>query len=177
MGKHGIEEQPIILVGFMGVGKTTIGKMLAAELHWNFVDSDQLIEDETGMSIPDLFSQYGEAHFRELERTLIAKQCEENDKVVLSLGGGAFAQPSVREVCSQYGTSVYLELSWEAWLDRMQELIEGRPLLQTRSLEEIQELFQLRHSYYTQAKLAVLTDGLNQQQVTDAIIQQLSERV
>lgn len=86
----------IILTGFMGAGKTTVGALLASRLGWRFVDSDRVVEDRTGMSVAALFERRGESEFRQLEAEVI-RETTEGGRIVLALGGGALESAATRD--------------------------------------------------------------------------------
>ena len=101
----------IYLVGFMGCGKTTVGRLLAQELGWTFVDIDDVIEETAGTTINEIFDRQGEVEFRRLEREAIVNRIrliEGGRPAVVALGGGAFAQPAVRELTAVNGVSIWL---------------------------------------------------------------------
>ncbi|WP_240376880.1 shikimate kinase [Bacillus piscicola] len=163
-------EKNIVLIGFMGTGKTTVGRMLAARLGRDFLDMDDVIERESGKTIPEIFAEEGEQAFRQLERDITIDYCRNTTGKVISLGGGAYMQPAIRDACLADCSVVALELSWPAWLARSEELKEGRPLLQNKSTEAVRELFEKRSRVYADCTYQLLTDGLSPQDVTDAII-------
>lgn len=100
---HPLRERNIILIGFMGAGKTTIGQLVAKKLYRDFIDVDAEIERRHGMSIPEMFAQKGEAYFRQVERELIVDLCTNTRLKILSLGGGAYLQEDVRRACLAHG--------------------------------------------------------------------------
>src|ERR1700758_5526321 len=102
----------IVLTGFMGSGKTTVGPLVAARLGWRFVDADDVIVVETGMAIAEFFARHGEAAFRELERATIARLTGE-DRLVLALGGGAIEDPATREALLASAGLVLIHLEVE----------------------------------------------------------------
>lgn len=176
MDNQTCQHQNIVLIGFMGSGKTTVGQRLASQLSWEFLDSDHEIEKNTGTTIKEIFRSQGEAAFREIERQTIEKLCTNQSRKVISLGGGAFTQKAVREVCLRTSTVVYLALSWETWKKRRDELIEDRPLLQTNTLEEVQKLYQTRIPVYSQCHIKIDTDTLTPEQVAKAIMDQITTK-
>ncbi|RUS45710.1 shikimate kinase [Cohnella sp. AR92] len=159
----------------MGVGKTTVGLELAKKLNRDFVDADQAIEERYRMPVREIFSQFGEAKFREMERDFITGLCVNTSKKIVSLGGGAFMQEEIREACLATSNVFFLDISWELWKNRYHLLMENRPLLQSKSLEEVEELFNLRKSTYSINHAAVLTDELNPEQVADRILETLEQ--
>ncbi|SFE57027.1 shikimate kinase [Alteribacillus iranensis] len=169
-----MDDNNLVLIGFMGVGKTTVGELLADRLQREFLDMDRVIEKETGRTIPDIFAAEGEVAFREIEKRITIDYCRNTKKNILSLGGGAYMQPEIREACLKECTVIFLDISWEQWLERMEELKEGRPLLQEKSLEEIQKLFDSRHDTYRHCTHHVLTDRTTPEEVTEIIMEKMS---
>ena len=100
MNKHemSLKEQNIVFIGFMGVGKTTIGKLVAKKLYRDFVDVDDVIEEEFGMPPTEIFKTYGEKAFRDKEKEIVNNLCQKKLQII-SLGGGAFLQEEIRKVC------------------------------------------------------------------------------
>lgn len=145
----------IYLVGFMGSGKTTIGKALAAELGWPFLDLDDDIEASAGRSIASLFDEDGEDVFRDAEHAALAarvNQAGRGEPFVLALGGGAFTFERNRDLISGHGLSVWLDCSFETALRRVAGF-EHRPL--ARDPEKFRRLFESRRPAYSQATLRV----------------------
>lgn len=143
----------IILTGFMGTGKTAVGEKLAKKLKYNFLDTDLMIEKETGKSIPEIFEKDGEPTFRVYEKNMIKKALEK-DKVVIATGGGAIVDPENLKLMKGRGIVIGLSASPESILQRVSQM-ENRPLLQTKDLKEklkkIQTLLSHRSPYYRKA--------------------------
>jgi shikimate kinase len=145
----------IYLVGFMGSGKTTIGALLADELGWRFDDLDHSIEASAGVTISEVFERAGETEFRRLEHeALVAKvrSIQRGQPTVLSLGGGAFAQPENLSLVQDNGISVWLDCS----LERIRARIAGqehRPL--ARDPQRFEALYHARQPVYAQADYRV----------------------
>ncbi|MEH7113095.1 shikimate kinase [Neobacillus niacini] len=131
----------------MGAGKTTIGKLVAKKLYRDFIDIDEEIEKEYKMSIPEIFAEIGEQAFREKEKEFIQNLCHYKLKII-SVGGGAFLQKEIREVCLSSSIVFYLDITWDAWKKRLGLIIDSRPVLQGKSMEEIEELFYKRKEIY-----------------------------
>lgn len=167
-------EKTIVLIGFMGVGKTTVGELLAQKLNRTFIDVDQEIEKDFGMSIPDIFTKHGEPFFRELEQ---AKTCDlaQEPLRVLSLGGGAFLNESIQKTCLDHGIVIHLDIDWEEWTERMELLIDDRPLLQSKDLSDVQELFYKRQSAYAVNHARLLINKRTPEEVADALIDSLKQ--
>lgn len=142
-----IREKSIVCIGFMGVGKTTVGKLLAQKLYRTFVDIDAEIEKEFSMPIPLIFETYGEKAFREKEKELILHYSQQ-PLYVISVGGGAFLQKEIQNICLKNCTVLFLDITWESWKERIHILSDNRPLLQGRSMEDIEQLFYERQEIY-----------------------------
>lgn len=179
-GRMALEVDPIttaeniVIIGFMGVGKSTLGQMLAEELHWNFIDLDQVIEEEFGCSIPEIFEIWGEQAFRDKERELATQLCSASSRHnVIALGGGAFAQEVIREHCMAQCAVVLLDLSWEEWKSyRLPKVSDTRPLLQHRSIEGIEQLFHRRRQLYSH-HYRFSIDGMSPEEAVQQILADL----
>lgn len=164
--------QPIILNGFMGVGKTTIAKKLARSLNYDFIDIDDEIINAFNLPVTEIFRQYGEAKFREKETELI-KLYSNRQSTVISLGGGAFKNLDNRQACLDNGIVIHLDLSYKEWQKRIPELISTRPILQNKTDQAIKELYEARQSIYHHRDLHIMTDNLSKKEVTEHIINKL----
>ncbi|TBH17428.1 shikimate kinase [Thermus thermamylovorans] len=163
----------VSLTGFMGVGKSRIGRELARALLLHFIDLDRYIERRTGLSIPDVFRHLGEEAFRRMEkeavRELIAK-----DFLVLSLGGGTFVDPENRALLLARGPVVALWASPKTILERATRRPGERPLLQVENpLERIRTLLEAREAIYREAHVHVSTDGRRVEEVVEEILEKL----
>ncbi len=165
--------QNVFLVGLMGAGKTTIGRLLARKLGMRFVDSDHEIEERTGATIPWIFEIEGEASFRRREAEVI-RDLSGQEGIVLATGGGAILDPESRALLQERGTVVYLRAGITSILARTGH-DKNRPLLQTadprRKLEEL--LAQREPLYLEMARLVVDTGRPNVQSMVQIIINQL----
>ncbi|MCL4424118.1 MAG: 3-dehydroquinate synthase [Firmicutes bacterium] len=178
-------QKPLILIGFMGAGKTKVGQFLARRLNLPFFDLDREIERRTGLSIPAFFSQYGEAAFRQVERDILASLFStDNASFVLATGGGAVLEPENRRRLWAGGTVIYLEASPEEIIRRLQDKSD-RPLLvvsgagneavtQALRLTRAKELLARRAPLYEKAHLRVDTTGLTAEEVTEKILMMLN---
>jgi shikimate kinase len=179
---HGIEpedvlqaigERSIVLVGLMGAGKTSIGRRLAERLELPFVDADQEIVAAAGKSIPDIFAEHGEAHFRDGERKVIARILE-NGKQVLATGGGAFMNAETRESIKQHGVSIWLKADVETLLERVAKR-GGRPLLEGDDPEGVlRRLAEMRYPVYELADITVESTNAKHQNTVNDVIRALS---
>lgn len=144
----------LVLVGLMGAGKSTVGRRLAQKLGLPFRDADHEIEAAAGMTIADIFSIHGEAHFRDGERRVIARLLQEGP-MVLATGGGAFMNDETRARIAQHGISVWLRADLEVLMRRVRKRAT-RPLLKTADPEStMRELIAARHPIYATADLTV----------------------
>ena len=127
--------KPIVLIGLMGVGKTTVGRRLATRLRLPFVDADAEIETAAGMSIADIFSRFGEAHFRDGERRVIRRLIDGTPKVIAT-GGGAFIHDDTRALILQQSLAIWLHADPLVLADRVKRR-DTRPLLRGRDPAEV----------------------------------------
>ncbi len=149
-------QNSVILVGLMGAGKTSVGRKLAALLDFPFVDADQEIEMAAGCTIEDFFELHGEAEFRKGEEKVIRRLLESGPQV-LATGGGAYMNPSIREVIAQHGISVWLRADLDILCKRTGRR-GGRPLLKAGNPEDVlQKLMDERYPIYAKADIVVDT--------------------
>jgi shikimate kinase len=152
--EHLTFDRPLILVGLMGAGKTRVGRRLAERLGLPFVDTDHEIENETGKTIAELFTQIGEPAFREGERRLIARLMHRPASIIAT-GGGAFMDPRTRAAMLEQGLVVWLRADLETLVARTARN-NKRPLLQgVDRAEKLSELMTLRYPIYAEAHLTV----------------------
>ncbi len=148
----------ITLIGFMGSGKSSIGRELADILHWNCIDLDYYIEDMERRSITDIFAEGGEAAFRAVETKYLKELIDRHHHLVLPLGGGAACQEQNWELLQQ-STSVYLYRSNEELFQRLNARKEKRPLIASLDDEELRTFItakmEVRHPYYSRAQYRV----------------------
>lgn len=153
----------LFLVGFMASGKSTVGRALADEIGWPFVDLDEEIEREQGQSIAQLFAEKGEKVFRDLETAAIRKhvaQIQSGQPSVIALGGGAFVQPQNWELISENGITLWLDCPFTTVCDRLGS-DTTRPLAADRT--KLEQLFQDRRPIYSRAdyRVEVLSDSVS----------------
>ncbi|HHX51482.1 MAG TPA: shikimate kinase [Clostridia bacterium] len=160
----------IVLIGFMGVGKTSVGRRVAEILNKEFIDTDQEIERITGLPIMEIFNKYGEIRFRSEEKLVIAKLSNKTN-CVISTGGGAILDGGNVEALKRHGVLICLKASPEKIQTRVKKR-GGRPLLQrNKSVEYIQELLDEREQYYaTHADHVMDTTNLNIQETVEEIL-------
>ncbi len=161
----------IALVGFMGAGKTTVGRALAERLGWRFADLDDLIQVREGRSIEQIFREQGEAGFRKLERSMVREvaTAEEPAPMVLALGGGAFPEEVVQEVLREAGIpAVFLDAPVEELFRRSGQPEVVRPMRRDR--EQFSQLYARRRPSYLKAHLRVETGGREIPAIVEEIV-------
>ena len=169
----------IILVGYMGCGKTTVGKQLAEHTKYTFTDTDEMIVAQQGRSISDIFEKDGENAFRAMETALLEKMIADgNDTLVISTGGGMPIREENRRLLSRLGTVIYMRVKPETVYER----IKGdttRPLLQCENpLERIREMIKSRGTAYEAvADFIIDVDNLTQREVAEEIIRKMGDEV
>ena len=158
----------VILVGFMGAGKSVCGRLLARRLGRCFVETDDMIVAREGRSIPEIFREDGEARFRALEaETLRALELKSGE--VIATGGGFPCREGRMEALRELGTVVWLAGGLEVLYERAKRS-GRRPMLDGRPFEEIEALYRDRDPYYRQAHVIVETDGLGPDQVVAKVL-------
>ncbi|MFP3990068.1 shikimate kinase [Streptomyces sp. E11-3] len=161
----------VVLVGPMGVGKSTVGALLAEQLHTSFRDSDADIVAAQGREISDIFVEEGEPYFRELERTAVHTALAEHDGV-LALGGGAILDASTRALLAEHRV-VYLAMGVDEAVKRT-GLNAARPLLAVNPRRQWRELMEARRELYTEvARAVVTTDDRTPEEVAQAVLDAL----
>jgi shikimate kinase len=164
--------RPIVLVGLMGVGKTTVGRRLAQRLHLPFVDADAEIETAAGMRITEIFERFGEAHFRDGERRVIARLIDGSPKVIAT-GGGAFVQGDTRALILDQATAIWLDADPQILAERVAKR-DHRPLLRGKEpLQVLTELAAARNPYYALAPIHVRSRAQPHDATVAAILQAL----
>ncbi|MBU1887784.1 MAG: shikimate kinase [Candidatus Omnitrophica bacterium] len=166
--------QNIVLVGFMGTGKTAVGRILAAKLGREFIEMDEMIEAKEGRSIREIFEK-GEDYFRILEMDTAGKVSQEKG-VIISTGGGAVVNDKNFQNFKKNGLIICLEASPKVILKRTKDLV-SRPLLNVPDPEKkIEELLKKRDPYYKRADFCIDTDTLSAEEVADKIIKWVTKR-
>lgn len=161
----------LALIGFMGTGKSSVGRIVAAALRYELADTDQLIERRAGRSIPEIFAQQGEAVFRDLERQLVAEMTGWR-RTVISTGGGLAADAANLASLKQHALVVCLWASAEGLWQRLRHQ-SHRPLLQGPDpLAKIRALLAQRTPFYKQADVLVNTELRNLREVADHVLHQ-----
>jgi shikimate kinase len=160
----------ILLVGMMGAGKTTTGRLVAHRLGWGYRDSDADVESETGLTVPELFDREGEAAFRAAEADVLAAACAEASPSVVSVAGGAVLSPDNRRLIAASGTVVWLRARPETLAVRVGDGI-GRPLLGDDPAEAMVRLNAVRAPLYAEvADLVIDVDDLPAEEVARRIL-------
>ena len=161
----------IVLTGFMGSGKSTVGPILAKRLGWRFVDVDDVIEAESGIAIAEIFAQYGEGEFRDREHATIARLASENN-LVLALGGGAIERADTRELLLSAAGNfvVHLEVSLQTTLDRCSGTEQVRPVFADQA--NLAARYQRRLPLYRMAHVSIRTDDKTPEEIADAVLDQ-----
>ena len=150
-------DKPIVMVGLMGAGKTSVGKLLAKKLRLPFIDSDVEIENAAGCSISDIFSLYGEAEFRRGEERVMERLLNYTAPVVLSTGEGAFISENTRDHIQKKGVSIWLKANLELLVKRT-SFKDTRPLLlKDEPRKVLENLMEKRYPIYGQANITVET--------------------
>lgn len=166
-------DRPLVLVGLMGVGKSTIGRRLANALDRSFVDADEEIERAADRSVGEIFEAHGEAYFRDGERRVIARLMEEGHGVIAT-GGGAFVDAETRALVLEKGLAIWLDCDLDTLVERTSRK-NTRPLLKTGDPREI--LFNLKEQRgpaYAQAQIHVVTDDGPHEATVERILEELA---
>ena len=165
----------IFLIGFMGAGKSMIARTLQRELGFPLVEMDERIVQEQGMSINDIFAQYGEAHFREIESQLVVDLGKQEPSIV-SCGGGVVVRPENTQNMKKSGRIVLLKASPETIFERVKNSTD-RPILNGHmNVEYIAELMEKRRVLYEEAAdITIQTDGKTREQICEEIIGKLRD--
>lgn len=165
----------VSLIGFMGTGKSIVGKLLAPELGVGYLDTDQLIEEREGRSIPEIFDREGEDYFRELETEVLTEILHNREHFVLSTGGGIVLASKNRRLLKSGTFPVLLEAAPTVIYNRIKG-DQHRPLLNVEDpLQEIRQLLTVRHQYYHEFKYALDTGNRSPEEIVDLIQEKLKE--
>lgn len=162
-------DRPIVLVGLMGTGKSSIGRKLAATLSLPFTDADEAIESAAQMTIPEIFERYGEPAFRDGERRVIGRLMEQ-DHGVIATGGGAFVNPQTRALILEKGIAVWLDCDIDTLVERVGRK-DNRPLLRDGDPREIlARLRDERNPAYREAPIHVMSESGPHQRTLNRIL-------
>jgi shikimate kinase len=167
----------VVLVGMMGAGKSSIGRRLAGRLAIPFADADNEIEiAHQRMSIPDIFTTYGEPYFREGEARVIARLLKSGPQV-LATGGGAYMNADTRQAVSAHGISVWLKAEFDVLMRRIKRR-QDRPMLKTDDPgETLRALMEERYPVYAQADITIQSREVPHEKIVDEIVGALSARL
>lgn len=167
-------DRPIVLVGLMGVGKSTVGRRLARRLGLSFVDSDAAIEDAAGLSPAEVFERYGEHDFRDGERRLVARLVEAEVRVIAT-GGGAYVDPRTRKLLNERAITVWLDAPVDVLAERTARRDTRAQLRNGDPKATLERLANERRPSYEQAHIHVKSGDGAHKDVVDAIISALSD--
>ena len=167
------ESRPLFLVGFMGVGKTTIGRALARLLGWDFLDLDEAIEAAEGRSIARIFAESGEPHFRERERLLLAS-LQGRERLVVACGGGTYAHPSSSLEIDRLGTAVWIEAPLGLCLRRA---AAGAPRPLLKGPRQAESLYRARLPRYRAAPMRLDVERLTPEEAAERIAVLIKDRL
>src|SRR6478672_4430957 len=167
-------DRPIVLVGLMGVGKSTVGRRLAKRLGLSFVDSDAEIEDASGYPPAEMFERYGEREFRDGERRLVARLVE-GDIRVIATGGGAYIDPSTRQLLNDRAITIWLDAPVDILTERTGRRDTRAQLRNGDPRAVLEKLAQERRPSYAQAHIHVRSGDGAHKDVVDAIVAALED--
>jgi shikimate kinase len=166
-------DRPVVLIGLMGVGKTTVGRRLAARLGLSFVDADHEIELAAGLKIAEIFERFGEDHFRDGERRVIARLIDGKPKVVAT-GGGAFMNDATRALILERATAVWLDADIDTLAARVSRR-DDRPLLRGKDARTVlRELAAVRNPVYALAPIHIQSQAHPHEATVEAIVRRLN---
>lgn len=156
---HARLDRPIVLVGMMGVGKSTVGRKLASVLDLGFTDADDEIVEAANMTIAEVFDRFGEEHFRDGERRVIARLLDESTQPsVIATGGGAFVQDETRALILERGIAVWLDAGVDTLVERVGRN-KRRPLLRTGDIPaKVAAMKSEREAFYSRAPIHIRSD-------------------
>ncbi len=162
-------KKSLVLTGMMGVGKSTIGRLLAKRLKVKFIDVDKVIERNEKKSIKRIFKENGEVYFRKLEEKITSKILKSNKKVI-ALGGGAFMNNEIREKILKSCISFWLKVDLNKLIKRYKKN-NRRPLLNQKNLEtDVKKIYQMRKKIYGLANFKINCDNMNKSQIVEKIL-------
>jgi len=161
----------IVLTGFMASGKSSVGKSLAQKLNIEFIDTDNLIEQNLNKKITDIFKENGEQYFRQQE-TKVIEELSDLTSCIISCGGGVVLNKYNIELLRKNGIIINLYASAQEVYKRISNN-KDRPLLQNTTIEKIQSLMDYRKPFYENCDISIKTDNLSVEQITDLIISKI----
>ena len=171
--------EKVTLIGMMGTGKSKFGRQIANILKFNFYDIDHMIEKEFKMTIKELFQKYGEVFFRKIEKktikNLISEINNNKEKVIISLGGGGFDNEETRKLLLKNTNVIWLNTPVDVLVQRVGDGSK-RPMIKGETRDSIIQLLNIRKKYYSLCHNQINTDKLNQNQVTEKLINLISHQ-
>ena len=169
-------DRPVVLVGLMGVGKSTVGRRLAKRLGVPFIDSDSAIEDAAGYTPAEIFERYGEQDFRDGERRLVARLIDGEVRVIAT-GGGAYVDPRTRELLNDRAITIWLDAPVDILADRTSRRDTRAQLRQGDPKATLERLSNERRTSYEQAHIHVKSGDGAHREVVDAIVDALEKHL
>ena len=169
-------DRPVVLVGLMGVGKSTVGRRLAKRLGLSFVDSDAAIEDASGFAPAEMFERYGERDFRDGERRLVARLIE-GDVRVIATGGGAYVDPNTRKLLNERAITIWLDAPVDILAERTSRRDTRAQLRNGDPKSVLEKLAEERRPSYSEAHIHVKSGDGAHKDVVDAIVNALEDYV
>ena len=172
-----LNDKKLFLVGFMAAGKTTVGKKIAKKLAVPFFDSDKEIENKFKMNINNIFDKYGESQFRKIEEKLILEYIHSSkyNNFIMSLGGGAFINETIRMAINKNGLSIWLNTDIEIINSRIKNSRNIRPLLKKfDTVEKLENLMTERRIYYSKADIKIDIIKTSKEKMTNFILKKIS---
>lgn len=167
-------DRSLVLIGMMGVGKSTVGRRLAARLHMPFVDADEAIVTAAGMTIAEIFDRFGEAAFRDGERRVIARLIDGPPKVIAT-GGGAFMQTHTRRLILERAVAIWLDADIDILVERVGRK-DDRPLLKGKDARTVlTALAAERNPFYAEAPIRVVSSATPHEATVDRILEALEQ--
>jgi shikimate kinase len=167
-------DRPVVLVGLMGVGKSTVGRRLAKRLGLSFIDSDAAIEDASGFSVAEVYERYGEREFRDGERRLVARLVEGEVRVIAT-GGGAYVDPHTRQLLNERAITIWLDAPVDVLAERTARRDTRAQLRQGDPKETLERLSEERRPSYEEAHIHVKSGDGAHRDVVDAILRALDD--
>lgn len=169
-----LKKDLIYLIGYMGAGKSTIGKLLAEQLRWNFLDTDAIIENKQRCYIYEIFNKHGEEFFRKIESEILL-EISKNKMAVIATGGGILIKEENQKVIKETGTSIWLKWKMENLIKNISGNKKIRPLYKDEEYFKI--LYQEREKLYHQADLIIECDNISSDEIIEEIVEFVELRV
>jgi shikimate kinase len=171
-------KKPIVLVGIMGAGKSSVGQKLAKSLYLPFYDIDNEIEKVACCSVADIFFYAGEEYFRKVERQVLESLLTKGQPMIIATGGGAFINDNLRELIKKYSISVWLKADLEILVERVNKRPYSRPLLDGKDTRKIMdELIKKRYPIYSEADITLVSDNQSIGQMITSVVESINQHV